>query len=326
MRACSTVSCLITIVLTSPGMSAAAPAWQLSSCPQPTSPLSQVQTNVDREIPKPMIEDTSKAQLEFASAFAAQTTGGIANWCVRYEIANQGPNSVPLLNWPLVGLKFEELTTADGLQSTLLTLPPSLVPALKDTFLYGFKAQAIKTKAFQSAQAQSNPSLITLVASNEDDSASSGVNDFKQTFALERGDRLPEVGGTFNGAGTDVGAVSIVSRDNDVYHFAFQIGRNSSKSVQSVTAPLALAFAKLQEDVVRSPSALASTLKEVGSSEVGLQNDIYDVRMDVPVTDVPRIYVVFQPISFRGISKSNVCFLVPTYSPVNIPKSFLSCP
>jgi hypothetical protein len=273
-----------------------------------------------------MVEDTNKAQLEVASAYAAQRAGNGANWCIRYEVANKGPDAVPLLNWPLAGLKFEDLTIADGPQSNVLTLQPGFAPTVKDTVPYGFKSQTIRTKAFQSADVSTKPSLITLVASNDDagSGSSSSLHRANQTFALEKGERLPEVGGEFNGAGADIGITSAVTRDNDVYHFTFQLGRNDSKSVQSVVAPLTLAFAKLGNEVLGGH--LEAVIKGVGSSELDLPNDTFDVRMDLSVASVPRIYVVFQPITFRNINKSKLCFLVPTYSPINIQENWLSCP
>lgn len=330
MKACRTGACVIGVLLAAPATSATAPAlWQISSptsCPEPAAPLSQVQTNVDREIPKPMTENTSKAQLEVASAYAPQKAGNGANWCVRYEVTNDGADAVPLFNWPLSTLKFEDLKPSYGPQSNVLTLQPGPDPVLKDTVLYGFKSQAVKTKAFQSAEALIKPSLITLVASNDNiGGGSSSTADAFPTLK-KNGDRLPEVGGEFTGGGADVGATSVVTRDNDQYHFTIQMGRNDSKVVQSVVAPLTLAFAKLGSDQVLKPSALSSVLKEVQSYEILGLGDTFTVNIDLPVASVPRIYVVRQPISFKRSDKSGVCFLAPTYSPIDISENLMSCP
>lgn len=333
MRARTTTACVIVIMLVGPRVSATAAPWQTSSstsCPEPSSPLSQIQVNVDREVPSPMTEDNKVAHLEVASAYAAQKAGNGVNWCVRYEVTNNGPDAVPLFYWRLMGQKLsniDELTPSDGLQSVLLTLTPGRDPVVKETVLNGFKWQSINTKAYQSAETPIKRSLITLVASGNGTGSpsSSSTNSFGQTFALEKDGRLPEVGGEFTGAGADIGAVSTVTRDNDVYHFNFQLGRNDGKSVQSVLAPLTLAFAKLQGDVVASNSPLESVLKDVESSELHLQKDVFDVRMDLPVASVQHIYVVFQPITFKRPNNSRVCFLASTYSPINIPQNWLSC-
>ena len=111
------------------GVSAQAAPWQITSdpCPDPKAPLGQVQNNVDRERPKPVTEDGASAQLQIASAYAlSQPDGAGANWCMGYEVANDGPDPVPLLDWPLAGIKL----TYD--------LPPNRIPRdYVDTYPYG---------------------------------------------------------------------------------------------------------------------------------------------------------------------------------------------
>lgn len=277
-----------------------------------------------------MTEDNRVAHLEVASAYAPQKAGNGTNWCVGYEVTNNGPDGIPLFYWRVSGQKimtFSELKAGVGPSDVVVTLKPGPDPILKDTVLNGFKSQSITTKVFQSAKASVKPPLITLVASNGPaNEPSPSTTSANKTLVLEKGSRLPDVGGEFTGAGSDIGATSIVTREGDTYHFDIQLGINNSKSVSSVVAPLTLAFAKLGGDVLRSPSPLNAVLEDVKSIEIYLPDNKFDVHMDLPVTNVQNIYVVRQPISFTDSSKSRICFLSPTYSPVQIPEGFLSCP
>ena len=222
MHSLNVLVCPIVVALSMPAFSATAAPGQISStsCPDPVSPLSQVHTQVDRESPKPMTEDTSVARLDVASAYAAQQGGeNGANWCVRYEVINNGPDAVPLFYWDLPGMKINEYKPSDGPQSVILTLSPGPDPVKKDTVLNGFKAQSIDTKAYQSAEGTVKKSMITLVASTNNAGRPSN-----EPLVLENGGRLPEVGSEFTGAGAQIGATSVVTCEND-----FTISRSKSE-------------------------------------------------------------------------------------------------
>jgi hypothetical protein len=334
MQAYSAAAGVSFILLASCGSPAASASSQLpppAFCREPVLPLSQTQatsTKLDREQPKPMTEDMSVARLEVASAYAPQMEGNGVNWCMAYEVTNKGPNAIPLFNWPLPGLKFEDLNPGDGPQGYVLTAPPGPEPLIKDTDLYGFKAQGIKSRAFQAAEASIGPPLITLVASDGvvRDGTSSDAMVRRQAFELENGSRLPALGGRFTGSGAAIEAVSTVSRDHDMYHLNIQVGRNDNKAVQYVVAPITIAFAKLGGKQLLEPSALPPILKDVQTYELLSDGNSFELTMDLSALAAPKIYVIRQPISFIRENKTKVCVLVPTYSPVNIPENLLSCP
>lgn len=152
-----------------PAMSATSTPLLISStiCPKPTSPLSSYEdpAHVDPESPKPMTEDTKVASLEVSSAFAAQRGGNGVNWCVLYEVKNNGPDTIPHFYWHLMAEKFQQLSPNDGLLSFKITLPPGYEPTVKPTQISGFKGQSIDTRAYQQAsQAPAGRSLITLLS------------------------------------------------------------------------------------------------------------------------------------------------------------------
>lgn len=318
------------LLLADLGVSAQAAPWQITStsCPEPAMPLSKVLTNVDRQIPKAVTEDGASAQLEIASAYAPQTAAAGAPWCMRYEVTNDGPDAVPLLLWPLTGLKMtNDLPPDRSPQSNVLTLPPGPSPTVKDTVLYAFKAETIKTQAFQAAAIPLRAALLRLVAVSDDRDQPPGATAFRTTvFTMDDRSSLPAVGGEFTGSGADVGATSTIARDGDSYQFTIYVGRNSRDAVASVFAPLARAFAKLPSEAVVSLPLWTSILNEGRSEPISLNDNVYSVSWKFTLVGTPPVYLVRQPITFQRSGKEGrVCFLAPTYSPIPIPESVLSC-
>ncbi|MGB7976815.1 MAG: hypothetical protein WCF81_21265 [Roseiarcus sp.] len=115
-----------------------------------------------------------------------------------------------------------------------------------------------------------------------------------------------------------------MTRDGDIYHFTINLGRTGSESIQDVVAPLAITFAKLGSDVL-SPSSLFSALKDFQTFEVLPAGDTFSVKSDFPAESIKKVYLIRQPILFQDANKTSKCFLVPTYSPVDIPEEWSTC-
>jgi hypothetical protein len=321
----------VAIALLVGGLGASARAKDWDVCPDPKSPLSQVTNDVDREVPKPMTEDNATAQLKVASAFVPQPGAVGGHWCVRYEVINDGPAPVPLLDWPDAGLKIRDDLPPDHMpQGYTLTLGSMDPPTLKPTEIYGFKGQTIRTRAFQVSATTPRASLLRLVATPEEIVKSavllSGMGGLKPILIMDDQSSQPEVGGEFTGAGADVGVKSIVSSDGKNYSITVLLGRNNKESVESIMAPFTLALDTVDDP--RLTSRMMSAIKEFKfkSLKLPMDYDLFKVRREFEISSTPKIYLIRQPITFKRPGKSgSVCFLVPTYSPIKIPEGDLSC-
>ncbi len=304
---------------------AAGTPWQLTSaaCPQPATPLSLVKDHKDPETAT-VSELGQTAQLDIASAYAPQANAVGGSWCARYEITNNGPDTVPVIWWPLAGLEVKpsEPRSPPSPDSTITTLPPGRPPIVKNTDVYAFRSQTVHTSAYQSAAAE-QPARVFLAAS----STGADLPDTSgQPIVITMGDRrsLPQIGAEFTGGRADVGATSTVTRDDKGYTFTVFVGRNDEDFVQSVSAPFARALTLRGVSPDALPEATAKYRAE--PRPLALTRNEYQSSFQVPAEPGTQlhIYLIRQPIVLQR-QDGQVCFLAPAYSPAPMPESFQSC-
>jgi len=306
-------------------------------CPMPAVGLRQGAPNTNTEI-APFSFDGRTFQMEIASAFAPRHINGNSSFCLRYEAENitapstpAGQERIDRFYWPMAEMSVERFQVGQSFrQSVMQTTPSAKPPALASTDLYAFKRSHFSSTAYKVSILNQKPAGDVVRVSLGDNQVTSP----KAKLPAEEQRYAQLVGLPFEGAPHPIGAVwqaanVLVTATTDLNPsrtfdaITISIERSDNKNVGFIFAPFAQALALAKE-----PKQLPGLIEELRQKAIVMDKDVahfgnnISINLQSPET---RLFVVKQPIVFFGPGGSRVCFLAPTYSPVPIEPSLLTC-
>ncbi len=294
-------------------------------CPKPRPNLKMGTPNVDAETFN-FFYQSEQFPVDVYSGFASQYPGGGSNFCIRYEAENKGSNAIVNFYWPLANDFQQEKFEPKQRASIAVTVPPGQPPAVKDTWLYAFKSDKKKSRAYQTnLNLQRSParfaelSTLRTNAAVLSDSPNPGlrlVQNDKPSSAIKltKPDKFPLIGAQYSGSGADVIATSRADWDGKVFKITMTISRNDEKMTGKVRAPFMLSMWKAVK-----PEAMIAEFRGV---DVPFSNDAFEYTNRY--TSVGSLFVVRQPIILEQPT-GRVCFLAASYSPTPINENYQKC-
>jgi hypothetical protein len=258
---------------------------------------------------------------------------------LRYEAENVTPVSAPpgreridVFHWPLAGMSIERFEAGKYSRGSVLqTLPSAQAPAVGATELYAFKRTQFRSVAYKvSDLGQLSSNVVRASFSGRQTNPAPALDSVDQPTLAQQG---PRRGFTFEEATHLIGAVwqapigelaATTNLDPNINAIKVTIGWRDNKGPSGqIFAPFALAL-----NFAKDPKQIPALLNEFRLKGIGIENSgvefssrqLVDLRS--PET---RVFLVKQPIVFAREDGSRVCFLAPTYSPVEIAPNLLSC-
>jgi hypothetical protein len=270
--------------------------------------------------------------MEIASAFSSRQTNGNASVCLRYETENitavttpPGQERIDRFYWPMADMAVERFESGKPFRKSVLqTMPSAKAPTLDSTDLYAFKRSRFNSTAYKVSVLWKRVLDVTRTSFGDNQSARTeirlSVDEQKlaqQQTGLSVKDAPRPIGAVWQTPVTLVAATTdfVSSRGGD--SITISVERADNKSVGRVYAPFALALATAKE-----ASDIPSLIKEFSQKPIEMKDNTAQFGSLLAVTN---LFVVKQPIVFFEGGGSRVCFLAPTYSPVPIPPSLLTC-
>jgi hypothetical protein len=327
----------ILLAQTGPGLGQSAGVSLQVPCPEPLVGLHQGATNTSVEqVPFTVAGQTF--QMEIASAFAPRHANGSASFCLRYEAENNTPRSTPpgqeqidRFYWPMAEMAVERFQAGPQFrQSILQTAPSAQPPVLTSTELFAFKRTRFSSSAYKlSTVRHTGPNIIPVsfgdnkvVPPNTRSRIEEPKLTQQQTGLSFEGAPHP-IGAAWQTPITQVVATTELDPSRTINSISVTIARQDNKYVGRIIAPFAQALA-----VAKEPSQIPGLIGEYRQKPIEMINDVAHFGNSAavdPHSSETRLFVVKQPIIFFGADGSRVCFLAPTYSPVQVPSRLMTC-
>jgi hypothetical protein len=245
-------------------------------------------------------------------------TEGVA---LRYEAEDTGTDNIGLFYWPAGPLQ-EDPLIAGKRESVVVTRSSTNKPSVSDTVIYAFKSVAVRSRAYQ-ADLMRSPILSRQYAS-----VTSAPTNFAEGLHISRTaerllirepTELPSIGADFTGFRATMSVASGASFDGKYYKMNVGV---EAKGASAIQAPY---FQMLS--ATKRPDDLFSYLRLLDKFNSPLPSETNNNATVVfPVEALPlrHLYIIDQPVTFKREGGS-VCIMVPTYSPIPIEPSMLSC-
>jgi hypothetical protein len=320
--------------LTTVGGVISALAGMSEVCPNPPEGLAKLLHNPGRLRIDGQTDHFSERSIDYPidiySAFAPRDASPNSSWCIRYEVINKGPAPIEMLYWPLASSTGKTKVLPNDPISLVRTEAAGDEPILDETWIYAFRNESLKTRAFQKRHSRSIIQRNQFAWQNIDGMLSPNLlfrpvafDGAPPRISFQQNIKLSPIGSEILSSRADgrVSAISMASFEENASNISVTVERTVDKV--TVRAPVTYALAKSD-----NPSSLLRLVREFKDVALPFDGNTFKVNRPFPLNMAlgwsRDLYVIEQPIMLEGPG-GKTCFLAPVYAPMPIPDDLLRC-